>query len=151
MEEATFLTKFASMVHISHRRDQLRASKVMQERAYDNPKIKFHLNTQVESIEGDGRVEKVVLKNSSNDEKETLNVGGVFVAIGHVPNTEMFSNQIEMDKRGYIVQKEHSQTSVPGVFTAGDVHDSRYRQAVTAAGFGCMAALDVDKYLEENP
>ena len=104
----------------------------MQERAYDNPKIKFHLNTQVESIEGDGRVEKVVLKNSSNDEKETLNVGGVFVAIGHVPNTEMFSNQIEMDKRGYIVQKEHSQTSVPGVFTAGDVHDSRYRQAVTA-------------------
>ena len=151
MEEATFLTKFASMVHISHRRDQLRASKVMQERAYDNPKIKFHLNTQVESIEGDGRVEKVVLKNSSNDEKETLDVGGVFVAIGHVPNTEMFSNQIEMDKRGYIVQKEHSQTSVPGVFTAGDVHDSRYRQAVTAAGFGCMAALDVDKYLEENP
>ena len=151
MEEATFLTKFASMVHISHRREQLRASKVMQERAYDNPKIKFHLSTEVESIGGDGRVGNVVLKNSSNGEKNTLNVGGVFVAIGHVPNTEMFSGQVEMDKRGYIVQKEYTQTSVPGVFTAGDVHDSRYRQAVTAAGFGCMAALDVDKYLEENP
>ena len=151
MEEATFLTKFASMVHISHRRDQLRASKVMQERAYDNPKIKFHLNTKVESIQGDSRVEKVVLKNSSNGEEETLSVGGVFVAIGHVPNTGIFANQVEMDNQGYIIQKERTQTSVPGVFTAGDVHDSRYRQAITAAGFGCMAALDVDKYLEENP
>ena len=90
-------------------------------------------------------------RNSSNGEEETLSVGGVFVAIGHVPNTGIFANQVEMDNQGYIIQKERTQTSVPGVFTAGDVHDSRYRQAITAAGFGCMAALDVDKYLEENP
>ncbi|MDI1496151.1 MAG: thioredoxin-disulfide reductase [Cenarchaeum symbiont of Oopsacas minuta] len=150
MEEATFLTKFASKVHVSHRRDKLRASKVMQEHAYDNPKIKFHLNTQVESINGESRVSNVVLKNS-NGERETLNIGGVFVAIGHIPNTEMFVGQIDMDKQGYILQKDHTQTSITGIFTAGDVHDSRYRQAVTAAGFGCMAALDVDRYLEENP
>jgi len=150
MEEATFLTKFASVIHLVHRRDDLRASKVMQERAFDNPKIKFHLNSEVEEIKGNEKVQQVVLKNNKTNEKETVDVGGVFVAIGHDPNTKLFVNQIEMDDQGYIVLKNRTETNIPGVFAAGDVHDHRYRQAVTAAGYGCMAAIDVDKYLTEN-
>ncbi len=150
MEESTFLTKFASKVYIVHRRDELRASKVMQERAQDNPKIQFQLNSEIEEINGKEKVQQVVLKNNKTNEKTTLNVGGVFVAIGHDPNTEIFRNQVELDKQGYVILKNHTETSVSGVFAAGDVHDHTYRQAVTAAGYGCMAAIDVDGYLTEN-
>ncbi len=150
MEEATFLTKFASVIHLVHRRGELRASKVMQERAFDNSKIKFHLNSEVEEIKGNEKVQQVVLKNNKTNEKETVDVGGVFVAIGHDPNTKLFVNQIEMDDQGYIVLKNRTETNIPGVFAAGDVHDHRYRQAVTAAGYGCMAAIDVDRYFTEN-
>ena len=150
MEESTFLTKFASKVYIVHRRDELRASKVMQERAQDNPKIQFQLNSEIEEINGKEKVQQVILKNNKTNEKTTLNVGGVFVAIGHEPNTEIFRNQVELDKQGYVILKNHTETSVSGVFAAGDVHDHTYRQAVTAAGYGCMAAIDVDGYLTEN-
>ena len=150
MEESTFLTKFASKVYIVHRRDELRASKVMQERAQDNPKIQFQLNSEIEEINGKEKVQQVVLKNNKTNEKTTLNVGGVFVAIGHEPNTKIFQNQVELDKQGYLILKNRTETSVSGVFAAGDVHDHTYRQAVTAAGYGCMAAIDVDGYLTEN-
>ena len=150
MEEATFLTKFASKIHLVHRRKELRASKVMQERAFDNPKIEFHFESVIEEIDGNEKVQKVVLKNTQSNEKSTLEVGGVFVAIGHEPNTKLFAGQVELDDQGYIVLKNRTETSVPGVFAAGDVHDHRYRQAVTAAGYGCMAAIDVDKYFSEN-
>jgi thioredoxin reductase (NADPH) len=149
VEEATFLTKFASTVHLVHRRDELRASKIMQERALADQKIKFHWNKTVEEIIGNGKVQKVVLKDTKTNEKTTLDVGGIFVAIGHVPNTELFFGQIELDGQGYVIVKENTKTSVEGVFAAGDVHDHRYRQAITAAGMGCMAAIDVDKYLAE--
>ena len=147
MEEATFLTKFASRVHLVHRRDELRASKVMQERLLDDKKVVLHLSSEVKEIRGDGRVSQIVLKSESGE--TTLDVGGVFVAIGHEPNTKLFGGQIDTDERGY-VRVSGSRTSVEGVFAAGDVHDSRYRQAVTAAGYGCMAAIDADKYLSEH-
>ena len=147
MEEATFLTKFASKVHIIHRRDTFRASKIMQERALSNEKIEVHWNSEVEDIKGEQKVQQIILKNTKTGKNKTLEMGGVFVAIGHEPNTELFKNQLEMDENRYIIQKNNTETSVKGVFTAGDVHDHRYRQAVTAAGFGCMAAIDVDKYL----
>lgn len=150
MEESTFLTKFASKIHLVHRREGLRASKVMQDRAYNNSKINFHWNSEVEQINGNGKVQSVVLKNNKTNEKTTLQVGGVFVAIGHEPNSKIFKGQVELDNNGYVVLKNHTETSVKGVFAAGDVHDHTYRQAVTAAGFGCMAAIDVDKYLEQN-
>ena len=150
MEEATFLTKFASKVHIIHRRDTFRASKIMQERALNNEKIEVHWNSAVEDIKGDQKVQQIILKDTKTGESKTLEMGGVFVAIGHEPNTELFKNQLEMDENGYIIQKDNTETSVKGVFTAGDVHDHRYRQAVTAAGFGCMSAIDVDKYLTEQ-
>ena len=150
MEESTFLTKFATKVHIVHRRKELRASKVMQERAFNNPKIQFHWNSEIEEINGNEKVQHVILKDIQSNEKTKLEVGGVFVAIGHEPNTKLFQGQVELDDQGYVVLKDHTETSVPGVFAAGDVHDHRYRQAVTAAGYGCMAAIDVDKYLTEN-
>ena len=150
VEEATFLTKFASTVHIVHRRDKLRASKVMQERAFADKKIKFYWNKVVDEIQGNEKVQKIILKDKITNEKTTLEVGGIFVAIGHDPNTKLFENQIELDDQGYIILKQNTKTSVEGVFAAGDVHDRTYRQAVTAAGFGCMAAIDVDKYLSEN-
>jgi len=150
IEEATFLTKFATKVHLVHRRKELRASKVMQERAFNNPKIQFHWNSTVEEINGDEKVKQVILKDTLSNEKSTLDVGGVFVAIGHEPNTGLFQDQVELDKQGYVVLKNHTETSVPGVFAAGDVHDHRYRQAITAAGYGCMAAIDVDRYLTEK-
>src|SRR3990170_1741853 len=111
---------------------------------------KLHWNKTVEEIIGNGKVQKVVLRDTKTNEKTTLEVGGIFVAIGHDPNTKLFANQIELDKQGYIVLKENTKTSVKGVFAAGDVHDRRYRQAITAAGFGCMAAIEVDKFLSEN-
>ena len=150
MEEATFLTKFASTVHIVHRRDEFRASKIMQERALANEKIKVHFNYTVEDIQGDQKFQKVILKNVKNDESVTLEAAGLFVAIGHEPNSKILEGQIELDTNGYVVLKNNTETSVPGVFCAGDVHDHRYRQAVTAAGFGCMAAIDADKYLAER-
>ena len=150
MEEATFLTKFASKVHIVHRRDEFRASKIMQERALSNEKIKVHFNCMVEDIQGDQKFQKAVLKNVKNNEKIILEAGGLFVAIGHEPNSKIFENQVELDENGYIVLKNNTETNIPGVFCAGDVHDHTYRQAVTAAGFGCMAAIDADKYLAEQ-
>ena len=150
MEEAIFLTKFANKVHLIHRREQLRASKVMQERAFGNKKIQFHWNTIIEEIKGSQKVSQITIKDIKTSKVESLEVGGLFVAIGHEPNTKLFKNQIELDDQGYIVLKDHTRTSIEGVFSAGDVHDHRYRQAVTAAGFGCMAAIDVDKYLSEQ-
>jgi thioredoxin reductase (NADPH) len=150
VEEATFLTKFASKVTVVHRRDQLRASKIMQERAFENPRIDFVWDTVLTEIVGNGKVEMARVKNVKTGEEEELKTGGVFVAIGHRPNTDLFEGQVDL-KDGYIVTApETTQTSVPGVFGAGDVVDSRYRQAVTAAGMGCMAAMDAEKYLEEN-
>jgi thioredoxin reductase (NADPH) len=150
VEEATFLTKFASKVHLVHRRNELRASKIMQERAISNPKIQFHWDSEVVDINGEQKVQSVTLHNLKTNVKSKLEAGGVFVAIGHTPNTKVFVNQVELDAQGYVVLKNRTSTSVEGVFAAGDVHDHRYRQAVTAAGFGCMAAIDVDRYLTEG-
>jgi len=150
MEEAIFLTKFASKVHIIHRRDEFKASKIMQERALNNEKIQVHWNSIVKDINGDEKVKQIVLTDIKTNEETSLDMAGVFVAIGHEPNTELFKNQLELDSNGYIVLKNNTQTSTEGVFSAGDVHDHRYRQAVTAAGYGCMAAIDVDKYLAEQ-
>ena len=150
IEEATFLTKFATAVHLIHRRDKLRASKIMQQRAFDNEKIRFHWDSEVTDIKGDQKVRQVVIKNVKTGQEMTLDVGGIFVAIGHEPNTGLFQNQIDLDGEGYIMLKNETKTNVEGVFAAGDVHDRTYRQAVTAAGYGCMAAIDVDKYLTEK-
>ena len=150
IEEATFLTKFATKIHLVHRRSELRASKVMQERAFSNEKIKFLWESEVVDIKGDQKMQQAVIKNIKTNEETVLDVGGLFVAIGHVPNTRLFKNQIDMDDEGYIILKNKTCTNIEGVFAAGDVHDRSYRQAVTAAGFGCMAAIDVDKYLSEK-
>lgn len=147
MEEAIFLTKFASKVHVIHRRQKLRASNIMQNRAMTNDKIVFHLDTKVEEILGDHKVKSLILKNTITNKNKKLNVRGVFIAIGHVPNTSLFKDNIDLDNNGYIILKNKSETSVRGIFAAGDVHDHSYRQAITAAGFGCMAAIDVDKFL----
>ena len=128
----------------------LRASKVMQERAFKNEKIDFHWDSAVVDIKGDQKMQQAVLKNLKTNEETTLDVGGLFVAIGHVPNTKLFENQIDLDDQGYVVLKNKTNTNIEGVFAAGDVHDRDYRQAITAAGFGCMAAIDVDKYLTES-
>ena len=150
MEEAIFLTKFGKSIHVVHRRDKLRASKVMQERAFENQKIKFHWNKVVDEITGKEKVTQIIIRDLATNEKHTLDAGAIFVAIGHEPNTKIFNGQVELDEQGYIVLKDLTKTSVEGVFAAGDVHDHRYRQAVTAAGFGCMAGIDADKYLSEN-
>jgi len=150
MEEAIFLTKFGKSIHVVHRRDKLKATKVMQERAFENQKIKFHWNKIVDEIIGKDKVTQIIIRDVVTNEKQTLDAGAIFVAIGHEPNTKLFKGQIELDEQGYIVLKDHTKTSAEGVFAAGDVHDHRYRQAVTAAGFGCMAGIDVDKYLSEN-
>ncbi len=150
IEEATFLTKFATNVHLVHRRGELRASKIMQERAFNNEKIKFHLDSSVTNIKGDQKMRQVILKNLKTNEESTLDAEALFVAIGHVPNTQLFKGQINLDNEGYIVLKNKTHTNMEGIFAAGDVHDRNYRQAVTAAAFGCMAAIDVDKYLTES-
>ena len=148
VEEANFLTRFADKVTLVHRRAELRASKIMQDRAFANAKIDFAWNSVVEEVLGNGRVEGVALRNIETGDISTLPVTGVFVAIGHTPNTKLFEGQLELDANGYIVTNGGTQTSVPGVFAAGDVQDFTYRQAITAAGSGCMAALDAERYLE---
>lgn len=152
MEEATFLTKFGTEVHLIHRRDELRASKAMQARAFANEKMVFHWDSEVADIRGDeAKVRQIVLRNLKTGAEDTLDVGGLFVAIGHSPNTDLFEGQVDLDAKKYVVLKGGGQrTSAKGVFAAGDVHDASYRQAVTAAGFGCMAALDVDEYLSSG-
>lgn len=153
MEEAIFLTKFATKVNVIHRRNMLRASRIMQERAFKNEKINFIWDSVVEEVLGDKEkgVMGVMIKNLKTGETWQEGCQGVFVAIGHTPNTKLFEGQIEMDKAGYIITKDGTtETSVPGVFAAGDVQDHRYRQAITAAGTGCMAAMDAEKFLEEN-
>ncbi|MCS6817346.1 MAG: thioredoxin-disulfide reductase [Blastocatellia bacterium] len=151
MEEALFLTRFATRVHVIHRRDQLRASKIMQERAFAHPKITFIWNTVVEDVLGERRVEGVLLRNVKTDERQILPVRGLFIAIGHKPNTEIFRGWLDMDELGYIRTRPGStMTSVPGVFACGDVQDRVYRQAVTAAGSGCMAAMDAERWLAEH-
>ncbi len=151
MEEATFLTKFASHVQVLHRRDDLRASKIMQERARANPKISFQWNVEVEEVLGseEGKVTGVKLLDVKSGTSSTLDVDGLFIGIGHQPNTKVFEGQLELTPNGYIRTYTGTRTSIPGVFAAGDVQDSVYRQAVTAAGSGCMAALDAERYLEE--
>jgi len=151
IEEATFLTKFASKVTVVHRRDQLRASKIMQDRAFANDKIDFIWDSQIVEVFGNGKVAGVRLKNVKTGEESEKPIGGVFVAIGHTPNTSLFEGQLEL-AGGYIVTRgEDTMTSVPGVFAAGDVVDFRYRQAITAAGMGCMAAIDAERHLEGIP
>jgi len=148
MEEATFLTKFASHVTIIHRRDKLRASKIMQDKAMKNEKISFRWNSVVEDMLGDDVVTGLRLRDSLTNDTTTLDCKGVFVAIGHTPNTQIFRGQIEMDANGYIQTSHGTATNVPGVFAAGDVQDPHYRQAITAAGTGCMAAMDAERFLE---
>ena len=151
MEEANFLTRFASKVTVVHRRDSLRASKIMQDRAAANPKVDFVWDSVITEVFGNGKVAGVRLKNLKTGEETEMPTGGVFVAIGHTPNTKLFEGQLDMSG-GYIVTRgEDTQTSVPGVFAAGDVVDFRYRQAITAAGMGCMAAIDAERYLEGLP
>jgi len=152
MEEANFLTKFASEVIIVHRRDELRASKIMQDRARDNSKISWELNkTPLEVMAGENGVTGLKVKNNETNEEEIIQTDGIFVAIGHTPNTSFLNGQIDIDETGYInVVSGTTETNVPGVFACGDVQDKKYRQAITAAGTGCMAAIDAERYLEGN-
>ncbi len=153
MEEAVFLTRFASKVTVVHRRETLRASKIMQDKARANDKIAWLLNHEVDEIKdhGKGEVTAMVVRSNITGEQKEVPVSGVFVAIGHTPNTALFRGQIELDQNGYIITHDGAKTSVPGVFACGDVQDHIYRQAITAAGSGCMAAIDAEHYLEDIP
>jgi thioredoxin reductase (NADPH) len=148
MEEALFLTRFASKVTVVHRRDELRASKIMQQRAFDNEKIDFAWDSEVDEVLGDGQVSGVRLRNAKTGETSDVPVGGMFVAIGHIPNTSIFEGQLEMTNGWIVVDEPSTRTTVEGVFAAGDAVDFTYRQAVTAAGMGCKAAMDAERYLE---
>ncbi len=151
IEEASFLTKFASKVTIIHRRDELRASKIMQKRAMDNPKIDFRWNSVITEYLGDDHLTAIRLKNVKTEEEDVVETPGVFMAIGHKPNTDSLKGSgIELDETGYIKVNNQVFTNIPGVFACGDVHDTVYRQAITAAGFGCMAAISAERWLEEN-
>ena len=150
MEEATFLTRFASTVTIVHRRDEFRASKIMQDRVFGNPKIDVVWNAAVEEVLGDGAVTGVRLRDTATGEQRVLETDGVFVAIGHSPNTEVFAGQLDVDGGYLVVQEPSTRTNVPGVFAAGDVTDRHYRQAITAAGQGCKAAMDAERFLESE-
>ncbi len=153
MEEAVFLTRFASHVTVVHRRDALRASKIMQDKAFANPKISFAWNSDVEQVKdtSKGEVTSMVLRNNKTGETTEVPVDGVFVAIGHTPNTQLFTGMLDMDPNGYLITYDGTKTSVPGVFACGDVQDHIYRQAVTAAGSGCMAAIDAEHFLDSLP
>jgi thioredoxin reductase (NADPH) len=150
MEEANFLTRYATHVTVIHRRNSLRASKIMQDRALKNPKISFVWESEVVEVLGDEEVNGLRLHNLKTGEENTLPVQGLFLAIGHKPNTDLFKNIIDTDAAGYLAPVMHTMTNIPGVFAAGDVTDHRYRQAVTAAGDGCRAAIDVERWLEEQ-
>jgi thioredoxin reductase (NADPH) len=150
LEEAMFLTRFASTVHLIVRRDQLRASKIMQDRALSNEKITVHWNTQVAAIHGDEKLASLTLLDTVTGEERGLSATGLFVAIGHVPNTSIFEGQLSLRENGYIAMGEGSRTSVEGVFACGDVQDHVYRQAITSAGSGCMAAIDAERFLEST-
>jgi thioredoxin reductase (NADPH) len=150
MEEAIYLTKFASKVTVIHRRESLRASKIMQDKAFANPKIEFIWNSEIAEVQdvSKGEVTGIVVRNLKTGKQSVLPLDGVFIAIGHTPNTSLFAGQIDLDPAGYVVTTNGTHTNIPGVFAAGDVADHVYRQAITSAGSGCMAALDADKYLE---
>jgi thioredoxin reductase (NADPH) len=151
VEEATFLTKFASKVYLIHRRDKLRASKIMQDRVFANDKVEMVWNTAVTDVLGEDSVEGIRLQDTQTGEERVLDVKGFFLAIGHTPNTQFLAGQLYVEDTGYLVTKPGSSyTSLPGVFAAGDVQDHTYRQAITAAGSGCMAALDCERWLEEH-
>ncbi len=150
MEEASFLANITSKVTVIHRRDKLRASQIMQDRAASNPKIQFLWDSKVKEILGDQKVTGVRLENVKTGKETTLSASGVFVAIGYTPNTHVFKGAIDLDPKGYIVTKHETETNVPGVFAAGDVRDYRYRQAITAAADGCKAAIDADRFLAEH-
>lgn len=150
MKEALFLAKLASSVTVIHRRDQLKAFPALQEAALATPNMKFIWNSVVEEVLGEQKVEGAQVKNLKTGEVSTLPIDGLFIAIGHKPNTEFLRGKVELDEKGYIILKDHSKTSVSGVFAAGDVHDWHYQQAVTAAAAGCMAAMDAQNYLEEE-
>ena len=150
MEEATFLTRFATKVSVVHRRDKLRASKIMQDRAFKNERLAFIWNSVVEEILGESVVTGVRLRNVITGQTSELPCAGAFIAIGHSPNTGLFKGQVELDEQGYILTRNGTATNIPGVFAAGDVQDATYRQAVTAAGSGCMAAIDAERYLETH-
>ncbi len=150
MEEAIFLSRLVNSVRVIHRRDQLRASKIMQQRAFQNPKIDFIWDSIIVDVLGDEKVEGARIRNVKSGEEVELKCDGVFIAIGHKPNTDFLTGEVDLDEKGYIRVQDHTKSSVEGVFVGGDVHDYRYRQAVTAAGFGCMAAMDAEKWLEEQ-
>ena len=150
MEEATFLTKFASQVQVIHRRDELRASAALRKEAFTNPKISFMWDTAVTDVLGDGRVQGVRIKNLKTGMESELQLDGLFVAIGYDPNTEIFRGQVELDPKGYVAVKNGTESSVPGVFVAGEVRDFRYRQAITASADGCKALLDAEKFVKQK-
>ena len=150
MEEANYLTRFASKVHLLHRRDGFRASKIMIDRTYGNPKIEVHTNTTIDEVLGDTKVEGLRLRDTRTGDLREMPVGGLFIAIGHKPNTDVFAGWLDTDEKGYLVAHEHTSSRIPGVFIAGDVNDHRYRQAVTAAGDGARAAIDAERWLESE-
>ena len=150
LEEATFLTRFATKVHLLHRRDSLRASRIMVDRAFANPKIQVHLNTAVEEVVGESYVEGLQLRSTATGERHRLPLDGLFIAIGYKPNTDLLRDVLDVDEQGYLIVRDETGSKIEGIFMAGDVHDHRYRQAVTAAGEGCKAAIDAERWLEAN-
>jgi thioredoxin reductase (NADPH) len=149
LEEATFLTRFARKVHLLHRRDEFRGSRIMVDRVLENPKIEVHLNTTVDEVLGSAHVEALRLRDTVNGEQRTMPAQGLFIAIGHKPDSEVFRDWLDVDEKGYLLVRDHTTTKIEGVFVAGDVHDHRYRQAISAAGDGCRAAIDAERWLVE--